>query len=117
MGGFARIIKGLAAADPEPKKIMIDATYLKAHRTAASLRLKKGARPTDRPEFEGQKTIDEIVFPRTGGMNIKLHAVTDALGGRSGRLKDWRHIVTRYDRCLKGFLSATALAATIMFWL
>ena len=34
-----------------------------------------------------------------------------------GRLKDWRHIVTRYDRCLKGFLSATALAATIMFWL
>ena len=31
-----------AAADPEPKTIMIDATYLKAHRTATSLRSKKG---------------------------------------------------------------------------
>ena len=48
MGVFARMMEGLAAADPEPKTIMIDATYLKAHRTATSLRLKKGARPTDR---------------------------------------------------------------------
>ena len=30
------------AASPEPKTIMIDATYLKAHRTATSLRSKKG---------------------------------------------------------------------------
>ena len=42
MGVFARMMEGLAAADPEPKTIMIDATYLKAHRTATSLRLKKG---------------------------------------------------------------------------
>ena len=34
-----------------------------------------------------------------------------------GRLKDWRRIATRYDRCPKVFLSAIALAATIMFWL
>ena len=42
MGVFARMMEGLAAADPEPKTIMIDATYLKAHRTATSLRLNKG---------------------------------------------------------------------------
>ena len=42
MGVFARIMEGLAAASPEPKTIMIDATYLKAHRTATSLRSKKG---------------------------------------------------------------------------
>jgi len=42
MGVFARMMEGLAAASPEPKTIMIDATYLKAHRTATSLRLKKG---------------------------------------------------------------------------
>lgn len=42
MGVFARMMEGLAAADPEPKTIMIDATYLKAHRTATSLRSKKG---------------------------------------------------------------------------
>ena len=42
MGVFARIMEGLAAEDPEPKTIMIDATYLKAHRTATSLGSKKG---------------------------------------------------------------------------
>ena len=34
-----------------------------------------------------------------------------------GRLKDWRRIATRYDRCAKTLLSAVALAATVMFWL
>ncbi len=34
-----------------------------------------------------------------------------------GRLKDWRRIATRYDRCPKVFLSAVALAATVIFWL
>ena len=34
-----------------------------------------------------------------------------------GRLKDWRRIATRYDRCAKTFLSAVALAATVIFWL
>jgi transposase len=34
-----------------------------------------------------------------------------------GRLKDWRRVVTRYDRCPKVFLSAVALAATVIFWL
>ena len=34
-----------------------------------------------------------------------------------GRLKDWRRIATRYDRSPKVFLSAVALATTVMFWL
>jgi len=34
-----------------------------------------------------------------------------------GRLKDWRRVATRYDRCPKVFLSAIALAAAILFWL
>ena len=42
-GVFARIMAGLAAAHGEQKTVMIDATYLKAHRTASSLRVKKGA--------------------------------------------------------------------------
>jgi len=32
-----------------------------------------------------------------------------------GRLKDWRRVATRYDRCTKTFLSVVALAATVMF--
>jgi transposase len=34
-----------------------------------------------------------------------------------GRLKDWRRIATRYDRCPELFLSAIDLAATVLFWL
>ena len=34
-----------------------------------------------------------------------------------GRLKDWRRVPTRYDRCPKAFFSAVALAATVIFWL
>ena len=44
MGIFDRIFSGLASQGPEPDTIMIDATHLKAHRTAASL-LKKGMFP------------------------------------------------------------------------
>lgn len=33
------------------------------------------------------------------------------------RLKDWRRIHTRYDRCAHTFLSAIAFAATFIFWI
>ena len=33
------------------------------------------------------------------------------------RIKDWRRIATRYDRCADLFLSACALAAIVLFWL
>jgi transposase len=42
MGIFAQILMGSAEQAPDNKTISIDATYLKAHRTASSLRLKKG---------------------------------------------------------------------------
>ena len=32
-----------------------------------------------------------------------------------GRLKDWRRVATRYDRCPIVFFSAIALAATVIF--
>jgi transposase len=34
-----------------------------------------------------------------------------------GRLKDWRRIHTRYDRCAHTFMSAICLAVTVIFWL
>ena len=42
LGVFARILMELAAQGRERDTLMIDATHLKAHRTAASLRGKKG---------------------------------------------------------------------------
>ena len=44
MGVFDRIFEALAGEGSRPERIMIDATHLKAHRTAASL-LKKGMFP------------------------------------------------------------------------
>ncbi len=42
MGVFARILVELADQGTDTGTVMIDATYLKAHRTASSLRAKKG---------------------------------------------------------------------------
>ncbi|MFC3314883.1 IS5 family transposase [Falsigemmobacter intermedius] len=179
MGVFARMMLGLAEADADPSTLMIDATYLKAHRTASSLRPQKGGR-------------ERLIGRTKGGLNTKLHALTDRDGrplrfflsagqvsdytgaaamlssfpeaeflladrgydadwfrhalenkgitpcipGRKsrekpvkydrrrsriemmfGRLKDWRRVATRYDRCPKVFLNAIILAATVLFWL
>ena len=173
-------MEGLASAEAEPQAVMIDATYLKAHRTASSLRVERRFSAADRPH--------------QGGLNTKLHAANDAdgrpfsffmtagqvsdytgaaallddlpkaqwlLGDRGydadwsrdaleakgiqtcipgrrsrnepvrydkrryrrlsrieimfGRLKDWRRVATRYDRCPTVFFSAIALAATVIF--
>ena len=40
--GDIALMAGLAAEHGEKKTVMIDATYLKAHRTATSLGVKKG---------------------------------------------------------------------------
>ena len=44
LGVFNKIFAALAGQGPKPQRLMIDATHLKTHRTAASL-LKKGLFP------------------------------------------------------------------------
>ncbi len=34
-----------------------------------------------------------------------------------GRLKDWRRVATRHDRCPETFFSTIILAAIVLFWL
>ncbi|MEH6758901.1 MAG: IS5 family transposase [Parasphingorhabdus sp.] len=182
LGVFNRIFAELAGKAGEPDRIMIDATHLKAHRTAASL-FKRGALP-------------RRIGRTKGGLNSKLHAVCDgegrpiimlltegqmsdhkgaalllsslpqarellgdkgydsdwfrsALAERGitacipprsnrkvqhhydkslykqrhkienifGRIKDWRRVATRYDRCAHTFFSAICIAATVCYWL
>ncbi|PYD48254.1 IS5 family transposase [Novacetimonas pomaceti] len=183
LGVFDRIFVALTEQAGHSKRLMIDATHLKAHRTSASL-LKKG------------------LFPRhigrtKGGLNSKLHAVCDGQGrpvrlhltagqvndfrgadvlladlpdeteeviGDRGydsnrirlslaernitacippkknrkskpsynwhlykkrhlienmfaKLKDWRRVATRYDRCAHTFMSAIHIAASFIFYL
>ena len=65
-GVFARIMMELAEHAPDNKTISIDATHLKAHRTASSLRLKKGC--------------GRLIGQTKGGMHTKLYVVTDTSG-------------------------------------
>ena len=64
MGLFDRIFAWLAGKGPKPDRIMIDATHLKAHRTAASL-LKKGMLPVDRAN-EGRAELQAGPFRQVG---------------------------------------------------
>jgi transposase len=61
-GIFARMMVGLAAEHGEEKTVMIDATYLKAHRTATSMMAQKEGR-------------GRLIGRTKGGMNTKLHAI------------------------------------------
>jgi transposase len=55
MGVFARMMEGLASKSCQEKVVMIDATYLKAHRTASSLRAKKGGLKTSAAASSGER--------------------------------------------------------------
>ncbi len=181
LGVFNKIFVELARKAGKPSRLMIDATHLKAHCTAASL-------------LKGP--VSRRIGPTKGGLNSKLHAVCDGQGrpvimllsegqmsdykGAAlmidalppakklladkgydadwfrqdladrgitagipsnsnrkspiehdrklyrqrhkaenifGRLKDWRRIHTRYDRCAHTFMSAICIAAAVIFWL
>jgi transposase len=63
------------------------------------------------PRFSGRRSRNEPVrydkrrYRRRSRIEIMF-----------GRLKDWRRVATRYNRCPKVFFSATALTVVI-FWL
>ena len=65
----------------------------------------------------------EAVIPGRSNRRVKiehdrtLYKQRNRIETMFGRLKDWRRVATRYDRCPKAFFSAVALAATVIFWL
>ena len=53
----------------------------------------------------------QFAFDRT--LYRQRHRIENAFA----RLKDWRRVATRYDRCAHTFFSAICIAATVTFWL
>lgn len=49
--------------------------------------------------------------------NKKLYKQRHKVENMFGKLKDWRRIATRYDRCAHTFLSAICIAAVVIFYL
>jgi transposase len=79
-----------------------------------------------RRDWLRQALSDRCITPRVPRRkNRKAPFACDAkiykrrnLGERMfGRLKDWRRIATRYDRCAHTFMSASCIAAAVIFWL
>ncbi|HEY5338730.1 MAG TPA: IS5 family transposase [Rhizomicrobium sp.] len=47
----------------------------------------------------------------------KLYRQRHKIENMFGKLKDWRRIHTRYDRCAHTFFSAICIAAIVIFWI
>ena len=59
------------------------------------------------------KTNRKVPIPHDRTLYRQRHKIENMFG----KLKDWRRIHTRYDRCAHAFMSAIAIAATVIFWL
>jgi transposase len=59
------------------------------------------------------KVNRKILIPHDRMLYRQRHKIENMFG----KLKDWRRIHTRYDRCAHTFMSAICIAATVIFWL
>lgn len=55
----------------------------------------------------------KVPYPYDKGLYRPRHKVENLFA----KLKDWRRIATRYDRCAHTFFSAMCIAAAVSFWL
>jgi transposase len=55
----------------------------------------------------------KVPIPHDPTLYKKRHRIENMFG----RLKDWRRIHTRYDRCAHTFFSSICIAAAVIFWL
>ena len=55
----------------------------------------------------------KLPLPYDRTLYRQRHRIENAFG----RLKDWRRVATRYDRCAHTFFSAICIAAFVTFWL
>ncbi|QHD67509.1 IS5 family transposase [Sphingobium yanoikuyae] len=55
----------------------------------------------------------KVPIPHDAALYRQRHKIENMFG----KLKDWRRIHTRYDRCAHTFMSAICIAAAVIFWL
>src|SRR3984957_8977471 len=59
------------------------------------------------------KSNRKVAIPHDAVLYKQRHKIENMFG----RLKDWRRIHTRYDRCAHTYFSAICIAAAVIFWL
>ena len=64
-----------------------------------------------------EKGIKPCIPGRESRSKPRKYKRSNRIENMLDRLKDWRRVATRYDRCPTVFFSAICFAATVMFWL
>jgi transposase len=117
LGVFNRIFAELAAKGTKPERLMIDAfpkaKALLGDRGYDANWFRQGLIARGITPCIPSKTNRQVQIPYDRALYRQRHKVENMFG----RLKDWRRIHTRYDRCDHTFMSAITLAATVIFWL
>jgi len=95
----------LLARLPPTRELIADRGYDSNHFRAALL--ERGITPCIPPtrNRKAPLTYDAVLYRQRNRIEIMF-----------GRLKDWRRIATRYDRCAHTFFSAICIAAIVTFW-
>ena len=96
----------LLPALPPARELLGDRGY-DSNRFRASL-IERGIAPCI-PSTRSRR----IALPYDKALYRQRHRIENAFG----RLKDWRRIAMRYDRCAHTFFSAICIAAIVTFWL
>jgi len=55
----------------------------------------------------------KVQIPHDRSLYRQRHRIENMFG----KLKDWRRIHTRYDRCAHTFMAAICITATVIFWI
>ena len=91
---------------PNAKELLADKGYdADWFRKALAKRKTKACIPS--------KSNRKVAIPHDATLYKQRHKIENMFG----RIKDWRRIHTRYDRCAHTYFSAICIAATVIFWL
>ena len=109
-GGEASDFKGylpvMDADGPAPKVLLADKGYdADWFRAALAQRKITACIPS--------KSNRKAPIPHDTALYRQRHKVENMFG----KIKDWRRIHTRYDRCAHTFMSAICIAASVIFWI
>ena len=91
---------------PDAKELLADRGY-DADWFRAAL-IEKGISPCIPPKKNRKIQIE---------YDRELYKQRHKIENMFGRIKDWRRIAMRYDRCAHTFFSAICIAAIVTFWL
>jgi len=80
------------------------------------------------PRADDRRVVSGIIFvirnglrwrdaPSDCGPHKTLYKQRHKVENMFGRLKDWRRVATRYDRCARTFFSAICIAAIVIWWI